>query len=81
MPPIFHDHFPPPATVEARQLDECKMALRRWVAARGHATFVDFALDTPEAADRGNFLNWSHASKRFLRELEPRIAEAINQVK
>jgi hypothetical protein len=57
------------------------MTLRRWVAARGHAAFVDFALDTPQAADRGNFLDWSHASKRFLRELEPRIAEAINQVK
>lgn len=81
MPPIFHDHFPPPGTVEAVQLEECKMALRRWVAARGHAAFVDFALDTSEAADRGNFLDWSHASKRFLRELEPRIADAINQVK
>ena len=81
MPPIFHDHFPPSGTMEARQLEECKMALRRWVAARGHAAFVDFAVDTPQVADRGNFLDWSHASKRFVRELEPRIADAVNQVK
>lgn len=81
MPPIFHDHFPPPGTVEAVQLEECKMALRRWAAARPHAAFVDFALDTPQDADRGNFLDWSHASKRYLRELEPRIGDAINRVK
>jgi hypothetical protein len=81
MPPDFHDVLPPPDTVERRVLDACKTALRDWVARRPHSVFLDLALDTPEAADQGNFLSPTHADKRFMRLIEPRIAAAVNQAK
>ena len=68
-------------TAEEVVLAECKMALRDWVARRPHTVFLDLATDTPEAADRANFLSPTHVSNRFMRLIEPRIAAAVNQAK
>jgi hypothetical protein len=81
MPPYFHDVLPPPDTVAGRELAECKQALTGWTHRRAHAAFLDLAVDTPEAADRRNFLGPTHVSNRFMRIIEPQLAAAINQLK
>jgi hypothetical protein len=81
MPPHFRNDQPPPDTAEGRNLAACKEALRDWAQRRGRAVFLDLATDTPESADPRNFLNPSHISNRYMRLLEPRIAEALNRLK
>ncbi|HEY1544844.1 MAG TPA: hypothetical protein VGG01_20795 [Xanthobacteraceae bacterium] len=81
MPPYYVNALPPTGTSAALDLAACKDALRDWTQRRGRATFIDFATDTPEAADPRNFLNSDHISNRYMRLLEPRIAAALNQLK
>jgi hypothetical protein len=81
MPPYYHNVLPPSGTAEGLALTECKMALRDWAAGRPHTVFLDLATDTPEAADRANFLSQTHVSNRFMRLIEPRIAAAVDQAK
>lgn len=81
MPPYYRDALPPPDTVAGRQLAECKQALKSWTQGRAHAGFLDLAVDTPETADRRNFLGPTHVSNRFMRIIEPQLAAALNQLK
>jgi hypothetical protein len=81
MPPYYRNVLPPPGTAEGLALQECKMALRGWAARRPNTVFLDLATDTPEVADRANFLSQTHVSNRFMRLIEPRIATALNQAK
>lgn len=81
MPPYFHDALPSADSPDGLRLAECKAALRRWADARPHTRFLDLAVDTPEAADRRNFLEPIHVSNRFMRVIEVQIAAAVNQVK
>ena len=81
MPPLYRDELPPPDTVAGHDLAECKLALRDWTQRRSHAAFLDFAVDTPQTADRGNFLEPTHINNRFMRIIEPRLADAVNRLK
>jgi len=81
MPPLHRDDLPPPDSTAGRDLAGCKAALQEWAQRRGRAAFVDFAVDTPEAADRDNFLEWSHIRRRYMQLLEPQIAAALNRLK
>ena len=81
MPPLHRDALPPPDTAAGRELAACKQALRDWTRQRPHAAFLDLAVDTPETADRSNFLEPTHVNIRFTRIIEPQLAEAINRLK
>jgi hypothetical protein len=81
MPPYFRNALPPPDTKPGARLAACKRTLRDWVQRRPRARFVDFATDSPESADRRNFLDPTHVSNRFMRMLEVQIAAAVNQMK
>jgi len=81
MPPYYVNALPPSGSEAALDLEACKDALREWTRRRGRATFVDFAIDTPESADPRNFLDSDHARNRYIRLLEPRIAAALNALK
>lgn len=81
MPPYYRNALPPLDTAVGRALASCKLTLRDWAQRRPRTRFVDFATDAPEAADRRNFLDRTHVSKRFMRLLEVEIAAAVNQVK
>jgi len=81
MPPYYRNALPPPDTAPGRALAACKVTLRDWARRRPRTRFVDFATDTPEAADPRNFLDQTHVSNRFMRRLEVEIAAAVDQVK
>jgi len=81
MPPIYITALPPPGTEAALDLEACKDALREWGRRRGRAGFIDFATNTPESNDPGNFLDTDHIRNRYMRLLEPKIAAALNALK
>jgi len=81
MPPYYREELPPPDTRAGEALAACKEALRDWVRRRTRASFIDFATNSPEAADRRNFLNPTHVSNRYMRLLEPQIADVLNRLK
>jgi hypothetical protein len=81
MPPLFIDLLPLPDTQAGQDLAACKAALRDWTQRRGRASFLDLATDGPEAADPRNFLNATHISNRYMRLIEPQIADALNRLK
>jgi hypothetical protein len=81
MPPLHRDALPPPDTAAGRDLAACKRGLRDWTQQHPHAAFLDLAVDSPEAADRDNFVEPTHMSNRLMRMIEPRLADAINRLK
>jgi hypothetical protein len=81
MPPYYRPELPRPDTSAGQDLAACKEALRDWTRRRPRASFLDFATDMPEAADARNFLDPTHVSNRYMRLIEPRIADALNRVK
>lgn len=81
MPPYFHDVLPAADTRAGRALAACKAALRDWAQRRGRAGFLDFATDAPENAAPGNFLNPTHVSNRYMRLIEPQLADALDRLK
>lgn len=81
MPPYYRNALPQPDTSSGQGLAPCKDALRDWTRRRMRASFLDLATDTPESADQRNFLNSTHASNRYMRLIEPQIAQAVNRLK
>ena len=81
VPPYYRSELPRPDTSPGQELASCKEALRDWTRRRTRASFLDLATDTPEAADSRNFLDPTHVSNRYMRLIEPQIADALNRLK
>jgi hypothetical protein len=76
-PPTFYTAIPRSGSIEAAELQVCKMAFKRVVAGRSRSNFIDYGIDNALTRDPDNFVDLIHYRAKLARKIEQGIAASI----
>jgi hypothetical protein len=77
VPPTFYTALPRAGSIEAAELEACKMTFKRIVAGRLRSDFIDYRIDNALTRDPENFVDLIHYRVKLARTIEQGIAASI----